>query len=49
MKEGMSGMSMGMHVHDKTRRYSSTREKQYCYKTSKYSSTLWQQVHATRA
>jgi len=28
MKEGMSEMSIGMHVHDKTRRYSSTREKQ---------------------
>jgi hypothetical protein len=28
MKEGMSEMSIGLHVHDKTRRYSSTREKQ---------------------
>jgi hypothetical protein len=28
MEEGMSEMSIGMHVHDKTRRYSSTREKQ---------------------
>ena len=28
MEEGMSEMSISMHVHDKTRRYSSTREKQ---------------------
>jgi len=28
MEEGMSEMSMGMHVHDKTRGYRSTRDKQ---------------------
>ena len=36
----MSEMSIGMHVHDKTRRYRNTMEKQtICYDTGKYSST----------
>ena len=48
MEEGMSEMSIGMHVHDKTRRYRSTIGEADNIATIQ-ASTVAQQVHATRA